>query len=84
MCIFVARYCDASTIQTHHLLSNDGWEMLGLPEPSCSLFDLVLIAEHAVTHIVVRRVATALDLSDLFTCLLDFTMVENRDMQSKS
>lgn len=66
-CILVAKYCDASTTQTP-LLSDDGWEMFGLPEPSCSLFDLVLIADQVVAH-VVRCISTALDLSNLFTSL---------------
>ena len=66
MCILVARCCDASTTQTHHLLSDDRWEMLGLPESSCSFYDLVLIAEQVVTHIIVRCVSTALEVSGLF------------------
>ena len=65
--ILVAKCCEASTTQTPPLLSDDGWEMFGLPEPSCSLFDLVLIAEQVVTHIIVRCVSTALDHPDLFT-----------------
>ena len=65
MCISVARCCDAWTIQTPPPPSDDGWEKLGLPEPSCSLFDLVLIAEQMAIHIIVRCVSTALDLSGL-------------------